>query len=209
MSHVVAIIDQSTFGAYRDAESAPAGSVIFHSPEELARVLPLHSMDNIREKLLEENVESSSSRDEAARRLWLVLSVGVNFDFDWSHEVRKDSFGGRKILDTSKIELIQLMWVRGKDPLVDTFYKKLPKQARQVVDMLVDDGRKVWTNEQADAVILDRGDEIETRMGASAVFHCYKPVLAARKILRRISYLDFATRPEFAGMTLLDKELLE
>ena len=75
--------------------------------------------------------------------------------------------------------------------------------------MLVDDGRKVWTNDQADAIILARGDEIETRMGALAVFHYYKPRLAARKILRRVSYLDFATRPEFAGMTLLDKELLK
>ena len=75
--------------------------------------------------------------------------------------------------------------------------------------MLVDDGRKLWTNEQADAVILARESEIKTKMSALRVFGYYKKELFAKKILRRVKYAEFASRPEFAAMDLLYKEQLK
>ena len=212
MSHVIAIVDQSTFRACSDAGSAPPGSTVFRSPEELAGALPLRTMDVIRGKLLGEIVENSSSREEAARRLWLTFSAGVDFSVDWSsvgYEPRKDGFGNRKIRDTSRIELIQLTWIRGKDRLIDAFYKKLPKQARQIVDMLVDDGRGIWTNEQANSVLLARGDEVETTQELRRVFSYYKSELIYKRILRKVSYVEFATLPEFAGMSLIYREYFE
>ena len=213
MSHVIAIIDQSTCRAYPDAEAAPEGAIIFRSPEELGRALPTHSMDVIRGKLLGETVEDSPSREVAATRLWHVLSIGADVPkVVWSSQgyvTRKDAFGNKKIADVSPIELIQLTWVRGRDHMVDFFYKKLPPQARQVVDMLVDDGRKLWTNEQADAVILARASEIETKMSALRIFGYYKNELFQKKILRRVKYSEFASRPEFAAMDLLYKEQQE
>ena len=209
MSHVVAIIDQDTCRTYPDAEFVPAGAAVFRSPEELERALPLHSMDVVRGRLLGENVQNSPSREEAARRLWHVLSLGANFKVDWSsrgYVTRKDGFGNKKIADKSPIELVQLTWVRGRDGLIDRFYEKLPKQAKQIVDILVDDGRGLWTNEEIDAVVLARGSEIQTKQSVLLIFCYYKSKLFSRKILRRVSYADFASRPEFAGMTLQDKE---
>jgi hypothetical protein len=72
--------------------------------------------------------------------------------------------------------------------------------------MLVDDGRGLWTNEEIDAVVLARGSEIQTKQSVLLIFCYYKSKLFSRKILRRVSYADFASRPEFAGMTLQDKE---
>ena len=210
MSHVVAIIDQSTCRTYPDAESVPAGAIVFRSSEELGRALQSHSMDVIRGRLLGEPTDNSPSREEASRRLWHVLSIGADFDrVDWSsngYTTRKDNFGNKKIADVSPIELIQLVWTKGKNSIVDHFYRKLAKQARQMVDMLVDDGRRLWTNEQANAVILAREAEIETKQGALIVFNYYKSHLFQKKILRRVSYVEFASRPEFAAMALQDKE---
>jgi hypothetical protein len=208
--HVVAIIDQQTCRTYPDVESVPPGAVVFRSPEELGRALQVHSMDVIRGRLLGEPTENSPSREEASRRLWHVLSIGADFNrVDWSsggYTTRKDNFGNKKIADISPIELIQLIWVKGKDSIIDHFYKKLAKQARQMVDMLVDDGRGLWTNEQANAVILARGAEVETKQGVLPVFNYYKSQLFQKKILRRVSYVEFASRPEFAAMALQDKE---
>ena len=138
-----------------------------------------------------------------------MLSLGANFKVDWSsrgYVTRKDDFGNKKIADMSHIELIQLTWVRGRDGLIDRFYEKLPKQAKQIVGMLVDDGRGLWTNEEIDAVVLARATEIQTKQSVLLIFGYYKSKLFSRKILRRVSYADFASRPEFAGMTLQDKE---
>lgn len=210
MSYVIAIVDQNTCKTFPSASDAPKGSVVFSSPEEMAQTIPRHSLDSLRAKILGENVPASPSADVAATRLWHVLSLGADFvKVDWSsagYSRRKDNFGNNKISSVSPIELIQLIWVRGKDRMADYFYGKLPKQARQIVDMLVDDGRGIWTNEQANAVILAREAEIDTRQGALVVFKYYKSKLFQFHILKRVSYVEFASRPEFAGLSIQNKE---
>lgn len=211
MSHVVAIVDQDTCKVYPDAECAPPGSVIFRSAEELESSMPSSSMDVIRGRLLGQSVEHSPTRQDAARKLWHVLSIGAEiFKVDWSsngYTTRKDNFGNRKIADLSPIELIQLVWIRGADVMADHFYKKLPKQARQMADMLVDDGRGLWTNEQANAVVLARADEIQTKQNVLEIFNYYKSHLFQKKILRKVSYAEYTSRSEFSLMTTQDKEL--
>lgn len=210
MSFVVAILDQNTAKTFLYEADVPKGAMVFHSPKELSAILTNTSMDKMRERLLGEIVEPSPSREMAGVRLWHVLAIGADFDrVDWSsggYTTRKDNFGNKKIADVSPIELIQLVWTKGKDSIVDHFYRKLAKQARQMVDMLVDDGRRLWTNEQANAVILAREAEIETKQGALIVFNYYKSHLFQKKILRRVSYVEFASRPEFAAMAIQDKE---
>jgi len=210
VSHVVAIIDQSTFRVCQDARSAPPGSTVFSSPEELAQVMEIHSMDVVRGKLLGEVVGSSSSREEAARRLWLTLSGAADlvYKIDWMSIglYPRDIFNNKKTNQTGRIELVQLTWVRGSSPIIDHFYEKLSRRAKLLVDLLVKDGRTVWTNEQVDSIIRAREDEVARPSGIYLTLYIYKSELFHKRILRKLSYLDFATRPEFAGMSLLDRE---
>ncbi len=208
MSYVVAFIDQDTCRTYLWASQAPMGSVVFSSPEELARSLPVRSMDSIRGQLLGEDVETSPSRDLAATRLWYVLGLGAQFaKFKWTERiVKKDAFGNPRSADNLPTELVQLTWVRGRDHMADAFYKKLAKQEGQIVDMLVDDGRRIWTNEQAFAIIQERAAEIKTRQPLIRVWDFYRSQLYHKKILRKVSYAEFSGKPEFEGMSIQDKE---
>jgi hypothetical protein len=206
MSLVVAFIDQSTCKVFSRLSDVPEGAIAFSSPEELARAAPLQSLDKMREQLLGARVGFSSNREEAARRLWYVLTLGAPGGYDankWQR--RKDGFGNNKIADVSKIELIQLC-IPSNDDMVNLFYRKLAKQAKQIVQMLVDDGRSIWTNEDANSIVLARASEVEGKQGALVVFTYYKSTLFAKKILRRVSFAEFISRPEFEGVVLEIKE---
>jgi hypothetical protein len=210
MLHVVAFLDQNRVATFRRAEDAPAGSTVFSTPDELAKVLLTKTMDSIRESLLGEAVEPSPSRDVAATRLWHVLSLGADFvkippSESFAYVRRKDAFGNDKTRHTGIIELIQLSWIPGNDYIVDFFFKKLPPQAKQIVKILMEDGRKIWTSEQANEVIKARGDEIKTSQtrGPLGIFDYYKSRLFEVKILKKVSYADFASKPEFEGMSVV------
>ena len=207
MSHVIAFLDQETCRIYPTREMAPEGATVFESHKELATAVPTRTLDTIRERILGITGDRSPSAEAAAYKLWHVLTLFNSVrEIDYKKIYTLDGFGNRKYNSTARIELIQLTYVPGADPLFDVFYKKLKGQAKQVLNMLIDDGRKIWTNEQANEIIARRADEIKTSQGALYVFNYYKSHLFQKKILRRVSYAEFASRPEFAAMALQDKE---
>lgn len=201
MSYVVAFIGQDSYQLFPSREHAPEGSVVFTSPEELAKVATASALDQIRKTLLGQSIGKSRSADEAARRLWYLLTLDAP-PTNWSIPKRKDFFGNQKIASTRKIELMQLIYVPGKHPMVDFHFKKLPRQARQVVQMLIDDGRGIWTGDEANAVIAARAGEVQSKQGAISIFNYYRSELFAKKILKRVSFSDFITYPEMVNKPL-------
>lgn len=202
MSHVIAFLDQSTCRAYRTAAEVPEGATIFEKPEDLANALPADSMDRVRSKLLGESCTSSPSREVAAQRLWYVLSLGANTELrmDFKYFAQKDSFGNRKFAENGRLELIHLAWVEGEDAMIDSFRRKLPKQAQQILQMLIDDGRRIWTGDQFMAVLSARKDEVKTRQKFEKIAVFYRIKMMERRILRRVTFAEFAAKPEFANM---------
>lgn len=202
---IVAFIDQHTCKIFTTMVEVPPGAITFSSAEELGRAVSAGTLDRIRGILLGETVEQSSSADQAAVRLWYVLALGLptytgEYIGKWHRQ--KDDFGNFKIADNSRIELIQLTYRPGRDHMVDFFYKKLPPQARKIVDILVDDDRGIWTNEEANAVVLRRASEIKTKQEPSAIFTYYKAELFTKKLLKRVTFSEFISKPEFSGITL-------
>jgi hypothetical protein len=204
MSHVVAFLDQGTCRTYRSLSDVPAGAAAFSSPTELAVAAATQDLDEVRRRLVgDEYFGKSSSRGEAARRLWQVLSLGVTPD-DWQTFLRrKDKLGNNKIQDESRVEIIEYSYAPGKDYMRDFFYKKLPKQAKTCMDILLEDGRGIWTGEDAMALIVENQDRIETKQGARLVFKYYRPFLFQWKLLKRVTFEEFATSSEYQGLALV------
>ena len=214
MNYVLAFVDQETCNIYPDASAAPKGSTIFESPEELARVLTTQDADRIRGRILGVSIEHSPSAAAAASRLWHSLSIGAEAKVaEWhskGYVKQKDNFGNDKNAGSGKkIELIQLIWTKGKDYLIDAFYKKSPRQARQIVDFLVADGNGIWTEDQVEAIMSSHESEMETKQGIIPVWTYYRQSLCLKKILKKVSLADFAAAPEFSGVSLADKKDLE
>jgi hypothetical protein len=205
VGHVVAFLDQSTCKIYPNLSEVPEEAVAFSSPEELAKAASTEALDAMRKALIGQDVGTSSSREQAAQRLWYVLSLGGTPEVSWSSWDRKrvlDNLGNNKIADTSKIEVIQLTYVAGKDHMADFFFKKLPKQAKLIMSMLIEDGRGIWTNEEANAIIAKRANEIETRQDPMRIFSYYKGEFFRKKLMRRMTFAEFAAHPELSGTTL-------
>jgi hypothetical protein len=207
MGHVVAFIDQDTCKVFHGPEDAPPGSVIFSSPEELGKALQKQSMDSIRGRLLGMAVDPSETRAIAAVRLWHVLSVGADacaLKMRWGKDYpgTVDSFGNRRSGHHLKFELIQLTWVPGRDHMADHFYKTLAPQSRQILNMLVDDGRGIWTKDQVHEVILSRRGELTSCQNPLYLFKYYSRDYFPKHLLKKVSYADFASSPEFSGKSL-------
>ena len=203
MSCVIAFTDQNTCKVYSNLSEVPPGVVSFSSPQELAKAAPMEALDRLRGKLLGGETGPSSSREEAAQRLWYVLSIGAEPKKFWEkYERRKDKLGNNKIADTSRIELVKLVYTPGKDYMADFFYKKLPGQAKKIIDILADDGRGIWTGEEAIAVVMLRADEIKTRQGVMRILTYYMSKLFAKNLIRRVSFAEFVALPEFSGISL-------
>jgi hypothetical protein len=128
---------------------------------------------------------------------------------DWSskgYKKRKDNFGNDKISSLAPFELIKLTLVKGKSGLADVFYKKLPQQAKKIIDLLIEDGRGIWTAEQADAIVVAHEDELNTRQGGLTVWHYYRRELCMKKIIKRVSFAEFSSSNEFSEISLVELE---
>jgi hypothetical protein len=207
MGLILAFTDQSTYKLCNGELDVPAGAITFSSPKALARAVSAKTLNEIRAKLFGEEVEYCPNREDAALRLWNLMTVSPGISYNKSlqeHPAKVTEFGTPKMLTTRKIELLHLM-LPTSDYMTNYFYSKLEGQARQIVEMLLDDGRKVWTNAEANRVIWARADEIKGVQGASWVFSYYKSRLHHKRILRRITYEDFLTDPQFAGISLESK----
>lgn len=200
MSHekcAIAILDQRTWRLIRPSDPEPPGSVVFRSPAELEISLTTETMDRIRGQILREITHKSESKKIAALKLWHVMTLGAEALTRKQNPGKKtDFFGNPKNYEISPIELIQLLWCPGANHMADFFQKKLPPQAKQILNMLIEDGRRIWTGDQADQVIERRESEIISKNGALWVFRYYKSRFFQQKLLGRLSYADFANRVE-------------
>lgn len=207
MNHIFAFSDQSTCRAYRTKEDVPEGSVVFESPEDMARILTIESMDRVRRRLLGHEIGLSSSREDASRKLWETLSIGVDLSIELiGKPARKLTISGTpRIRNNKPIELMMLTWERGKDKLLDQFKDRLPLLARQMVDFLVEDGRRIWTGPEFSKVIMDRGHEMVTRQGLDKVIKFHRMTLYNRLLIRRISFVEFAASERLAAIAKANK----
>lgn len=197
MSFVVALFQDNTCKAYRSKDEVPAeAAMVLESPEELAKTAPKESLDKIRGSLLGEPTtvtSKSQTADEAARKLWYVLGLQapdpLNF---YSVGRQKDKLGNDKVAENGDFELIQLMFKPGVDYMADFFYKKLPKQAKQIVDILLEDGRGIWDADTMNQILVSRAGEFNTRQKIEKVISFYRSELVAKRILKRVTYLEFS-----------------
>ena len=211
MDYVVALLNQSEFGVFRHRAEVPPGSAVFESPEELARATTKQSLDVIRGRLLGEEVEPSLSTLEAAVRLWHVFGIGAHLKkIDWTTKVRSLTvFGTPKVAAHGQIELIAISYFPGRTHMFDVFFRTLAPQAKKIVKFLLEDGRGLWTRDQYEAVVAAREAELDSIQGWRKVLTYYQPALFSKKMIRRVSLEEFARRPEFAGISLLDRQVLE
>lgn len=203
---VIAFIDGNTCQAFRTKEDAPAGSTVFESPQELAGALTVESMDRIRGRLLGQIVGKSSSSEEAGKRLWYTLLRGVDLSLRMVTRAcdippKKDGMGYRRNRAKARIEMIELCYVSGTDPMTEHFLKKLRRQGRIFFRILLDDGRKVWTAQEFKEMIDARFDEMNSHQGVVKLTDFYRCTLIGYKVLRKLTYLEFFNRPDFAALS--------
>lgn len=184
---------------------SPKGSATFFSAEEMALSLDRASMDAARKSMLNSDIAvSSSSAEAAASLLWetvMELVPGMGATLPRKLERTKDAFGNDKNPSWTPIELIELSFVPGADRMQDFFYKKLSKQAKAILKIFADDGgKKAWTLQQAEDLIMEKAAELNTSQDPIIVFKYYRGSLFERRFLRRTSFEEFAKKRPGASL---------
>ena len=192
---VVAFLDQSRCATYRRVEEAPAGAAVFSSADELARVLSLEALDRMRCHLLGKQLPRSESRIEVARKVWYLLTIDIPpINVPRKLEPRKDSFGNRKHLDRSPVELIELIWYPGCPGMADAYVKKFVGTKKLLFDFLVEDGRSIWTEGDAVKVVLANEHRLDTVQGGFGVWSHYRSEFFHKQVLQRLTFAEFSKR---------------
>lgn len=209
MNYVVALMDEHTCRTYRRLEDVPKSArATFVSAAGLIQEMSIVQMDAIRGKILGELVESSPTPEVAASRLWHAFGIGADAaEGKETYPASLDDMGNRRTQSHDEIELVQLIWEPGKDWAVDMFVKKLPPQARAMLDILVQDGRGIWTAQQMLDLMKQNEHLIKTKQGAARILKYYRPEMLQRKMLKRVSFAEFAAKQEFKGLTPVDGDV--
>lgn len=182
---------------------SPEGSATFFSPEQMSILLDRRSMDSARKSLLGSPVESRDA-DDSARLLWetiMELVPGVGSELPRKLERAKDAFGNNKNIDRSPHELIGLAYVQGADSMRDFFYKKLSKQEKAIIQIFAENGRGIWTKDQADQLIMDNAGKLKTTQDPLKVYNYYRGSLLEKKFLRRVTFEEFSKK--YPGVSLI------
>ena len=202
---VVAFKDENTYSVYTNTQSVPENLVTFNSPEELGKELSIEELDNIRKRLLQTEVEKAPSKEMAERMLWAALTAGYSDDphpdVPSTTLMKVDRFGNRAHLTRKKRELVELIYIPGSDPMVDHFMKKIPRQGKAIINTLLADGQGIWSYDDA-VKIIELSGLIKGVQGVKVVFGFYFSFFIHYKIIRRVSYLQFATDPKYKGRKL-------
>jgi len=210
---VVAFIDQGTCRLYLNKEDAPIGTIVFCDWDELGAAMTRESMDATRTRLMGGDALASSSKDDAARKLWHLLcakyrnTLPTKLDpskkFRPDIPVRTDNFGNRKYLPRNPVEVVILTYVPGKDVVKDFYYNKLWPQAKLIIDTLMADGRGAWTNDQMLDMLEEKEAEFKTRQGVWKILRYHRSRLIHKRLIKRVSYEDFAKSPAYKKYSLV------
>lgn len=150
-------------------------------------------------------VARSKSVEQAALRLWQAINVDEElFTFSTYLKVGKSKtkLGTLRSLPTGRTELMELIYEPGKDPIIDHFYERLLPQAKCIIDMLMKDGRRIWTGEELKRIVFRNRKDMHTRQDPLLILNYYRGSLINKKMLRRVTYQEFSEDPRFAGKTL-------
>lgn len=200
MGHVVAILDQSTFKVFRDSDRIPSSAMVFSSWRDMSRVMSASVMDKVRDRLLGDKLPASISADEAAKRLWHVMMLGVDrIVVAPRFSPRLDKLGN-KMRRGGRIELLQLAYSPGKSRSMDLFYKKLCPQGKIILNILIDDGRMIWTNEEAAGIVHANSDKIASRQSIAWLFNYYRSFFINYQLVKRVTYAELAKGLRKAGI---------
>lgn len=192
---IVAFINDSEYRTFRNPADVPQGATSFSSAEELGRALSVQSLDRMRSALVGRQLPPSDSRTNAANKLWYLLTVAEPpIDLYTPREKTTTALGTVKCLTTAKVELIEMVWFPNCPGMADFYVRKMGGMKRQIFDMLVDDGRGIWTEQDVVKIVVDRGSELRTKQTPFMVWNIYRSEYFNKGILRRLSYLDLSKR---------------
>lgn len=199
---VLAFLDQGNVQVLRNLHNVPEKATCFRSPESLSLAAPASVLDEVRENLSGMSGHRSETDLVAARRLWYFFELSLPPETP-RRKRKVDAFGNHRVAATSPIELLQLTYVVGSDPMVDHFHDTLPNQARQIVSTLQQDGRGIWTGEEAAQVAISGLRNLESRQNPRKIFDYYRSILYTRKILKKVSYVEYSNRVLNSGVGVI------
>lgn len=198
---VFAVIDQETAKVFDSKTDVPEGAIVFESPEELAAQLSASTLDSVRESTLGQGVAPSATAEEAATKLWEALRTRLATPIKMNFGPKMDKLGNMKFKPSGPIELIHLCWEPGVDPTVDFFVKKLPKQAKALLDNLILDGKGVWFKERFDQLLTPLAQQLSTQEPKKLINY-HRGKMTNQHILRNITYAEFLAHPKLSSIEL-------
>lgn len=183
----------------RRNEVPPEGALILHGPRDLVG-MTAREMDEARKKILCLGfVPPSTSVDEAAEKLYNAAKLGATAPFRApKFSVRPgEAEKPRTRATTAPVELIELCYVPGQYAVVDAFYKKLPPQARTIMDILEGFGKKVITHEEVVDALMEQPSMRESSQSPELIYKFYRTRFFKWKLAKRLSWEEYASDPRF------------
>jgi len=140
--YLIAVVSPTEAHLYRSKKDCPQGSFVIESESTMAELFTTEQMDAMSAKLLKVPIVRSLIKEDAASRLWLTMMVFAAQDhailhLDWSP--LKDKFGNRKmdpVLYLNPKRIYSTTYSPGESSLLDSHYKRLPRQAAVILDTL-------------------------------------------------------------------------
>lgn len=171
----------------------------FRTPEEMALQLDPVAMDLARQSLLHAPVVKSPSAEVAADLLWDTIMLKV--PSAGSSMLAKlppvlDSFGNVRNLTKVPIELIALSYVPGLDHMRDHFFKKMKGRERQLMEIIIASGTRLWTKAQLDELVEANAHKFTSTQPPAKILHYYRGQLLTKGFLRRVTYQEYIDSPE-------------
>lgn len=202
---VIAFFSQETCRLYSSEKEVPSGAlVVFTSPTNLSKEMSIKDMDATRRKILQQDVVKSRNKDEASLRLWSALNLMAEESREDLVNITKklptaqDRAGNRRAEDRTPLELIQLTYAPDEGRLVDVFYHRLCRQAKLIIDLLIEDEKGIWTAHQVQEILKKSEEEFKTRQGVEKIFRFYLHRLVGFNFVKKIKFIDAAKNPELA-----------
>ena len=184
------------FLSVAEAKQTHPKAMVFDSWEKMVRIYTPSEMDLVRGRLLYCPVSKSKTAEEAAKLLWRTFALVL--PQPGRRMLRKlppkrDLLGNRKTEKFSnKTELLQVTYVPGQDPIQDVFYKKLARQARVMVDLLLEDGRQFFQQSEVLEIFRANADRIGTKQPIDVLWGWYCHKLVARRLVKKLGFTEYA-----------------
>ena len=198
---ILAIDDQGVLSAHASIDDAPKGATIFTSPSELAALGDESLLDRARAKLLGQQVAPASSATEAASKLWTAAEIVL-----LPRSPKKKGYVWPETKFSADVELVQLLHLPPYTGQTEAVYRKLPAQARMLMNFLIQDGRRVWNLHDATQAIFSRASEMPGTLDIREIWKYYRGKLFWLGMLKKVSCAEFIGDEEYRGLSLLPGE---